>query len=148
MERKRMIGKRLQPARPARHLSSDTSVPLVSATTFSFQGQFSSNASLQNEIGWMCKSNGKQVLNETLVSCLSEQRKPEVPKERITYSRDFLLKLSVVSLAQKKPEFLPDHPVVLEKAKSYLLPTARDDNFFLKTSHLCFLSLKLRECDL
>ncbi|KFO57240.1 hypothetical protein N302_07856, partial [Corvus brachyrhynchos] len=35
--------------------------------------------------------------------------------ERIQYSRDFLLKLSNVSLSQKKPEFLPDHPIVLEK---------------------------------
>ncbi|XP_009890240.1 PREDICTED: uncharacterized protein C8orf88 homolog [Charadrius vociferus] len=36
-------------------------------------------------------------------------------QERIKYSRDFLLKLSSVSLSQKKPEFLPDHPIVLEK---------------------------------
>ncbi|KFV91874.1 hypothetical protein N326_01366, partial [Eurypyga helias] len=35
--------------------------------------------------------------------------------ERIRYSRDFLLKLSRVALSQKKPEFLPDHPIVLEK---------------------------------
>ncbi|XP_060099507.1 uncharacterized protein C8orf88 homolog isoform X2 [Heteronotia binoei] len=128
MEAKRLIGKPLQPARPARHLSSHTSVPLVSATAFSFQDQFSSSSSvcLCNEIGWMCKSNGMQVLNETLVRP-SEQHKPEVPKERITYSRDFLLKLSEVSLAQKKPEFLPDHPVVLEKAKNCLLPIAGGD---------------------
>nr|XP_056710375.1 uncharacterized protein C8orf88 homolog [Euleptes europaea] len=124
METKRMIGKPLQPARPARHLSSH-----ISATTFSFQAQFSCSTPvcLRNEIGWMCKSNGVRVLNETLVPGLSEQHKPDVPKERITYSRDFLLKLSGVSLAQKKPEFLPDHPVVLEKAKNYLLPAAGDD---------------------
>ncbi|KFO91424.1 hypothetical protein N320_12985, partial [Buceros rhinoceros silvestris] len=35
--------------------------------------------------------------------------------ERIKYSRDFLLKLSSVSVSQKKPEFLPDDPIVLEK---------------------------------
>ncbi|KFP28212.1 hypothetical protein N325_12666, partial [Colius striatus] len=35
--------------------------------------------------------------------------------ERIKYSRDFLLKLSSVSLSKKKPAFLPDHPIVLEK---------------------------------
>ncbi|XP_077208064.1 uncharacterized protein C8orf88 homolog [Paroedura picta] len=123
METKRLIGKPLQPARPARHLSSH-----ISATAFGFQGQFSSSAPIYlcDKIGWMCKSNGVQVLNEALVHP-SEQHKPEVPKERITYSRDFLLKLSEVSLAQKKPEFLPDHPVVLEKAKNYLLPTAGDD---------------------
>uniref|UniRef100_A0A8C0EV49 Chromosome 8 open reading frame 88 n=1 Tax=Bubo bubo TaxID=30461 RepID=A0A8C0EV49_BUBBB len=38
--------------------------------------------------------------------------------KRIKYSRDFLLKLSSVSLSQKKPEFLPDHPIVLEKPVS------------------------------
>lgn len=41
--------------------------------------------------------------------------------ERIKYSRDFLLKLSSVSLSQKKPEFLPDHPIVLEKPVSAFL---------------------------
>ncbi|KAJ6663926.1 hypothetical protein lerEdw1_008880 [Lerista edwardsae] len=66
----------------------------------------------------MCKSNGMLVLNETLIPGLLEEHKPEVTKERITYSRDFLLKLSRVSLAQKKPEFLPDHPIVLEKPVS------------------------------
>uniref|UniRef100_A0ACB8FFK9 Uncharacterized protein n=1 Tax=Sphaerodactylus townsendi TaxID=933632 RepID=A0ACB8FFK9_9SAUR len=81
-------------------------------------------------IAKMCKPNGMRVLNEILVPGLLEQHKPEIPKERITYSRDFLLKLSRVSLAQKKPEFLPDHPVVLEKAKNYLLPTAGDDMSF------------------
>ncbi|KAH0617578.1 hypothetical protein JD844_015982 [Phrynosoma platyrhinos] len=63
----------------------------------------------------ICKSNGLLVLNESLIPGVSEQHKPEVTKERITYSRDSLLKLSEVSLAQKKPEFLPDHPIVLEK---------------------------------
>ncbi|XP_048364011.1 uncharacterized protein C8orf88 homolog [Sphaerodactylus townsendi] len=132
METRRMIGMRLQPARPARHLSSHTSVPLVSATAFSFQGPFSCSTPicLHNETDWMCKPNGMRVLNEILVPGLLEQHKPEIPKERITYSRDFLLKLSRVSLAQKKPEFLPDHPVVLEKAKNYLLPTAGDDMSF------------------
>ncbi|POI25245.1 hypothetical protein CIB84_011004, partial [Bambusicola thoracicus] len=38
--------------------------------------------------------------------------------ERIKYSRDFLLELSSVSLSQKRPEFLPDHPIVLEKPVS------------------------------
>uniref|UniRef100_A0A8B9SMW1 Uncharacterized protein n=1 Tax=Anas platyrhynchos TaxID=8839 RepID=A0A8B9SMW1_ANAPL len=38
--------------------------------------------------------------------------------KRIKYSRDFLLELSSVSLSQKKPEFLPDHPIVLEKPVS------------------------------
>ncbi|CAI5779269.1 Hypothetical predicted protein [Podarcis lilfordi] len=127
METKGMIGKPLQPARPARHLSSH-----VSATTFTFQTKFPCNPSvhLHNEISSMCKSNGMLVLNDSLIPTLSEQHTPEVTKERITYSRDFLLKLSKVSLAQKKPEFLPDHPIVLEKPKNYLLPTASNNRSF------------------
>ncbi|XP_053102309.1 uncharacterized protein C8orf88 homolog isoform X2 [Hemicordylus capensis] len=123
METKRMIGKSLQPARPARHLSPHASVSTVSATTFSFQAKLpcSTPVCLHNEINWMCKSNGMLVLNETLVPSLSEHHKPEVTKERITYSRDVLLKLSEVSLAQKKPEFLPDHPIVLEKPVSVFI---------------------------
>ncbi|XP_067323470.1 uncharacterized protein C8orf88 homolog isoform X1 [Anolis sagrei] len=112
METKRMIGKPLQPARPVRHLT-----PYVSPTNFSFQAKISCSTPVHspNEIGSICKSNQLLVLNESLIPHVSEQHKPEVTKERITYSRDYLLKLSEVSLAQKKPEFLPDHPIVLEK---------------------------------
>ncbi|KAK9403169.1 putative protein C8orf88 like [Crotalus adamanteus] len=92
-----------------------------------------SNASvfLHNEISSICKSNGMLVLNDNMIPSLSVQHKNEVTKERITYSRDFLLKLSGVSLAQKKPEFLPDHPIVLEKPKNYcLLPATSNDRSF------------------
>ncbi|XP_042317544.1 uncharacterized protein C8orf88 homolog isoform X2 [Sceloporus undulatus] len=125
METKRLIGKSLQPARPVRHL-----IPHVSPTTFNFQSKFTCSTSGCSpvEISSMCKSNGLLVLNESLIPSVSEQHKPEVTKERITYSRDYLLKLSEVSLAQKKPEFLPDHPVVLEKPKNYSLMSASSDD--------------------
>ncbi|XP_003219577.1 uncharacterized protein C8orf88 homolog isoform X2 [Anolis carolinensis] len=121
METKRMIGKSLQPARPVRHLT-----PYVSPTNFSFQTMFSCSTPVHspNEIGSICKSNRLLVLNESLIPRVSEQHKPEVTKERITYSRDYLLKLSEVSLAQEKPEFLPDHPVVLEKPMPWSPTTA------------------------
>ncbi|XP_063156045.1 uncharacterized protein C8orf88 homolog [Candoia aspera] len=118
METKRLIGKTLQPARPVRHLSSHASFSTVSTGPVNFQFPCSAPVFLHNEISSMCKSNGMLVLNENVIPSLSEQHKHEVTKERITYSRDFLLKLSGVSLAQKKPEFLPDHPVVLEKPVS------------------------------
>ncbi|KPP77982.1 hypothetical protein Z043_102557, partial [Scleropages formosus] len=35
--------------------------------------------------------------------------------ERISYSREFLIKLASSPIAKRKPDFLPDHPVVLEK---------------------------------
>uniref|UniRef100_A0A452J3I2 Uncharacterized protein n=1 Tax=Gopherus agassizii TaxID=38772 RepID=A0A452J3I2_9SAUR len=83
MDTKKLIGKSLQPARPARHLSSQH-------VTYNFQPEFpcSTQVCLHSEVSWV---------------------------KRIKYSRDFLLKLSSVSLSQKKPEFLPDHPIVLEK---------------------------------
>ncbi|XP_074879677.1 type 2 phosphatidylinositol 4,5-bisphosphate 4-phosphatase isoform X4 [Buteo buteo] len=56
-----------------------------------------------------------KILTQTMMSCQPKQHESEAKKERIKYSRDFLLKLSSVSLSQKKPEFLPDHPIVLEK---------------------------------
>ncbi|XP_008106611.1 uncharacterized protein C8orf88 homolog isoform X3 [Anolis carolinensis] len=107
METKRMIGKSLQPARPVRHLT-----PYVSPTNFSFQTMFSCSTPVHspNEIGSICKSNRLLVLNESLIPRVSEQHKPEVTKE--------------VSLAQEKPEFLPDHPVVLEKPMPWSPTTA------------------------
>ncbi|XP_009322730.1 PREDICTED: uncharacterized protein C8orf88 homolog [Pygoscelis adeliae] len=56
-----------------------------------------------------------KILTQTVMPCQPKQHESEAKKERIKYSRDFLLKLSSVSLSQKKPEFLPDHPIVLEK---------------------------------
>ncbi|XP_010127033.1 PREDICTED: uncharacterized protein C8orf88 homolog, partial [Chlamydotis macqueenii] len=56
-----------------------------------------------------------KILTQTVIPCQPNQHESEEKKERIKYSRDFLLKLSSVSLSQKKPEFLPDHPIVLEK---------------------------------
>ncbi|RLW13118.1 hypothetical protein DV515_00000390 [Chloebia gouldiae] len=56
-----------------------------------------------------------KILTQAVMLCQPKQHESGAKKERIQYSRDFLLKLSNVSLSQKKPEFLPDHPVVLEK---------------------------------
>uniref|UniRef100_A0A8B9QM69 Chromosome 8 open reading frame 88 n=1 Tax=Apteryx owenii TaxID=8824 RepID=A0A8B9QM69_APTOW len=88
-ETKKLIGKSLQPARPVRHLSSQN----ASVIAFNFQTELPSNPEvcLQSEVAWV---------------------------KRIKYSRDFLLKLSSVSLSQEKPKFLPDHPIVLEKPVS------------------------------
>uniref|UniRef100_A0A674IPY0 Chromosome 8 open reading frame 88 n=1 Tax=Terrapene triunguis TaxID=2587831 RepID=A0A674IPY0_9SAUR len=93
METKKLIGKSLQPARPARHLSSQHASTII----FNFQPEFpySTQVCLHSEVSWV---------------------------KRIKYSRDFLLKLSSVSLSQKKPEFLPDHPIVLEKPNNYGAP--------------------------
>uniref|UniRef100_A0A8C4JCG5 Uncharacterized protein n=1 Tax=Dromaius novaehollandiae TaxID=8790 RepID=A0A8C4JCG5_DRONO len=96
-ETKKLIGKSLQPARPLRHLSSQN----ASVIAFNCQTALPSNTEvcLQSEVGW------------SLTPGLSALK-------RIKYSRDFLLKLSSVSLSQEKPKFLPDHPIVLEKPEN------------------------------
>ncbi|XP_074841540.1 uncharacterized protein C8orf88 homolog [Carettochelys insculpta] len=119
MDTKKLIGKSLQPARPARHLSSQH----ASAVTFNFQAEFpcSTQVYLHSEVTWGCKTTGMQVLNQSVTPAQPEWQDSESKKERIKYSRDFLLKLSSVSLSQKKPDFLPDHPVVLEKPMRVLI---------------------------
>lgn len=41
---------------------------------------------------------------------------------RLSYSRDFLIGLANCAQARKKPEFLPEHPIVLTEAVSLLQP--------------------------
>ncbi|XP_061574335.1 uncharacterized protein C8orf88 homolog [Cololabis saira] len=38
-------------------------------------------------------------------------------KARLSYTRDFLIGLASCSEAKKKPEYLPDHPIVLSEAR-------------------------------
>ncbi|KAM4735731.1 uncharacterized protein C8orf88 homolog isoform 2-T5 [Anableps anableps] len=38
-------------------------------------------------------------------------------KERISYTRDFLIGLASCPEAKKRPEYLPDHPIVLPEAR-------------------------------
>ncbi|XP_075271353.1 uncharacterized protein C8orf88 homolog [Opisthocomus hoazin] len=110
-ETKKFIGKSLQPARPVHHLSSKQAVAL------DLKSELPSNteACLQSKVDCLSEMTEVKILNQTMMPCQQNQHESEAKKERIKYSRDFLLKLSSVSVSQKKPEFLPDHPVVLEK---------------------------------
>ncbi|XP_065117352.1 uncharacterized protein C8orf88 homolog isoform X2 [Paramisgurnus dabryanus] len=47
-------------------------------------------------------------------------------KERICYTRDFLIKMASCPLAKKKPEFLPEHPVVLENGRTRIVPNVNN----------------------
>uniref|UniRef100_A0A8P0TRL5 Uncharacterized protein n=1 Tax=Canis lupus familiaris TaxID=9615 RepID=A0A8P0TRL5_CANLF len=64
-----------------------------------------------------CKTNGMQAFTQGHNE--QQQHQSPVKKERIKYSRDFLLKLSSVSICRKKPDFLPDHPIVLQKPENH-----------------------------
>ncbi|XP_074001921.1 uncharacterized protein C8orf88 homolog [Numenius arquata] len=110
-ETKKFIGKSLQPARPVRHLPSKQGIPLNLQTEL----PSNSEARLRSKVDWLSEMTEVKILTQTVMPCQPKQHESEAKKERIKYSRDFLLKLSSVSLSQKKPEFLPDHPVVLEK---------------------------------
>ncbi|XP_065609308.1 type 2 phosphatidylinositol 4,5-bisphosphate 4-phosphatase isoform X3 [Cyrtonyx montezumae] len=108
-----LVGKSLQPAQPVSHLPSKQ----ASEVAFNFQAELPSSAQvcLQNNVDWLPEVTEMKILTQDL------QPKPhelDAKKERIKYSRDFLLELSRVSLCQKKPEFLPDHPIILEKPKN------------------------------
>ncbi|XP_044101275.1 uncharacterized protein C8orf88 homolog isoform X1 [Neovison vison] len=112
METKKLIGKPLQPARPVRHLTS----PPGAVFPFTFQNEYSCNTQcLQSGVS-RCKTNGMQAFSQGHNE--QQQHQSPVKKERIKYSRDFLLKLSSVSICRKKPDFLPDHPIVLQKPVS------------------------------
>uniref|UniRef100_A0A8D0QV01 Uncharacterized protein n=2 Tax=Sus scrofa TaxID=9823 RepID=A0A8D0QV01_PIG len=127
METKKLIGKPLQPARPVRHLTS----PPGAVFPFNFQNEYTCNTqclqsgvsracvSLLNfcldDLSIACKTNGMQAFSQGLNE---QQHQSSVKKERIKYSRDFLLKLSSVSICRKKPDFLPDHPIVLQKPEN------------------------------
>ncbi|PKK34171.1 uncharacterized protein C8orf88 homolog [Columba livia] len=110
-EPKKLIGKSLQPARPVHHLSPKQAIPL----NFETELPSDSEVCLQRKVDWLSEMTEVKILTQTMMPCQPNQHESEAKKERIKYSRDFLLKLSSVSLSQKKPEFLPDHPIVLEK---------------------------------
>ncbi|XP_028919493.1 uncharacterized protein C8orf88 homolog isoform X2 [Ornithorhynchus anatinus] len=107
MDIRKMIGKTLQPARPLRHPSSSQE----STFNFNYQNEYPpSTQVLQSGVN-MCKTNWVQTFPPDLNNPQPSQT--PVKKERIKYSRDFLLKFANTSICQKKPDFLPDHPVIL-----------------------------------
>nr|XP_033791188.1 uncharacterized protein C8orf88 homolog isoform X2 [Geotrypetes seraphini] len=115
METKKLMRKSLQPARPLRRLSSDHA---ISTRTVDFPAEFppGDQVWLHEEVNW-CHTNKKlQVLEETEIPSHPLELKSQDNKERITYSRDFLMELSSLSISKQKPEYLPDHPVVLQKS--------------------------------
>ncbi|XP_048008469.1 uncharacterized protein C8orf88 homolog isoform X3 [Megalobrama amblycephala] len=52
----------------------------------------------------------------------STSTQPKKKVERICYTRDFLLKMASCPMAKKKPEFLPEHPIVLENGRTNDVP--------------------------
>ncbi|XP_064410489.1 uncharacterized protein C8orf88 homolog [Latimeria chalumnae] len=135
MEAKKLIRKSLQPARPLRRLSSQCEVIINS--NFQEDPSYNNGICLQNGDGRWCK------MGE--ISMLSFDGMPkqqdlitEAKRDRITYSRDFLMKFSSLSVCKKKPKFLPDHPVVLQKPRESLyrvIPHFPIENHYATEQH-------------
>ncbi|XP_054241244.1 uncharacterized protein C8orf88 homolog, partial [Indicator indicator] len=108
---RKFIGKSLQPARPVHHLPSKQAIAL----DFPTELPSSTEVCLPSKADRSSETTEVKNLTETMMACQPNQHESEEKKGRIKYSRDFLLKLSSASLSQKKPEFLSDHPIILEK---------------------------------
>ncbi|XP_076122105.1 uncharacterized protein C8orf88 homolog [Alosa pseudoharengus] len=100
MEVSRRRMKHLEPARPLRRLNEDQ-------PRFADLESFASQATSFNRIEVEQFYEILQVHSKNLVA----------KKERISYSREFLLKFASTPMARRRPEFLPEHPVVLDKAR-------------------------------
>lgn len=94
--RRRIVQKNLEPARPLRRIFNIE--PLPCAPTLI-------EAASQNET---------YIGIEQFFKVIQLHTKKE---ERISYSRDFLIGLARHPESRKRPEFLPEHPVVLANAR-------------------------------
>ncbi|XP_061531749.1 uncharacterized protein C8orf88 homolog isoform X1 [Phycodurus eques] len=98
---RRQIQKHLEPARPLRRLLR-VDEPTLNAASCTQALNDIVDQTTNIEIEQFCK-----IVN------LQEK------KARVSYTRDFLIGLASSPAAMKKPECLPDHPVVLPSAQKY-----------------------------
>ncbi|XP_019896545.1 uncharacterized protein C8orf88 isoform X2 [Esox lucius] len=113
VSRRRIIQKHLQPARPLRRCSTDQEPCISSAETFACGP---AEQSTINSIGV------EQFFKILHLQTQTPQKDSTQPNVRISYSRDFLIQLASCPIARKKPDFLPEHPVVLERAREPGVP--------------------------
>ncbi|XP_061676596.1 uncharacterized protein C8orf88 homolog isoform X2 [Syngnathoides biaculeatus] len=98
---RRQIQKHLEPARPLRRLLHVDVDPTLNAASCAQALNDIGDQTTNIEIEEICK-----------IAILKEK------KERVSYTRDFLIGLANSPAAMKKPECLPDHPVVLPSVKN------------------------------
>ncbi|XP_047454208.1 uncharacterized protein C8orf88 homolog isoform X1 [Mugil cephalus] len=110
VSRRRIFQKHLEPARPLRRCIHDDIEPQINvaarAQTLAAQEPqrcFNNFPDSKTNIG---------IEQFFKIVNLHEQK-----KGRISYTRDFLISLAGCPEAKKKPEFLPDYPITLTKAR-------------------------------
>ncbi|XP_048697153.2 uncharacterized protein C8orf88 homolog isoform X1 [Caretta caretta] len=106
MDTKKLIGKSLQPARPARHLSSQH----ASTITFNFQAEFpcSTQVCLRSGVSWWYEATGMQTLNQTVIPSQPEWQESKTKKENPAI-REFVTSCS----GKIQPGRGEEHPPIL-----------------------------------
>ncbi|XP_015260214.1 PREDICTED: uncharacterized protein C8orf88 homolog [Cyprinodon variegatus] len=99
VSRKRILLRHLEPARPLRRCVPASVGPQTKAAA-------GDQPLMEGELTTVGLEQFLKILN------LHKQK-----KERISYTRDFLIALAGCPDAKKRPEYLPDHPIVLPKAR-------------------------------
>ncbi|XP_041842880.1 uncharacterized protein C8orf88 homolog isoform X2 [Melanotaenia boesemani] len=97
VSRRRVLPKHLEPARPLRRLHHDVEPIVNTAACAHTLKEQETNGGIEQfyKIVNLCRPN----------------------KARISYTRDFLIRLASCPQAKKKPEYLPEHPIVLCEAR-------------------------------
>ncbi|KAF3691866.1 putative protein C8orf88 [Channa argus] len=101
VSRRRILQKHLEPARPLRRCIHVNIEPRINAAS-------------------CAQALREQVDQETNIGIEQFYKIVNLHKQkhgRITYTRDFLIGLASCPAARKKPEFLPEHPIVLIEAR-------------------------------
>ncbi|XP_062847859.1 uncharacterized protein C8orf88 homolog isoform X2 [Trichomycterus rosablanca] len=110
----------VEPARPLRRLNinqvaDSLEKPAERAVNTIRVEQFYEILKLHSQI----QGPAKPAVQVRLVSdaCSQVGETSKLHAERISYSRDVLISLASSPMAKKKPNFLPEHPVVLENGR-------------------------------
>lgn len=121
---RRIVQKHLEPARPLRR--SSNGIPEL--------GPMGDADSFKQAFVEVNRQGGVTVEQFCRILQLDKQSQGEIclhvpvpgtngrSAQRISYTRDVLIELANCPEANKKPEFLPKHPVVLEKARAWAPP--------------------------
>ncbi|KAM4029598.1 uncharacterized protein C8orf88 homolog [Anomaloglossus baeobatrachus] len=111
--RRKFFRKNLQPARPIRRSIPDHgSIYMGNVDKAKFPDHCTDRIKEHCHL-WGSNGGLHDVFKEGATEKPTEKPSVNAKKERITYSRDFLIQISKVSLSKKKPKYLPDFPIVL-----------------------------------
>ncbi|KAM5158193.1 uncharacterized protein C8orf88 homolog [Mantella aurantiaca] len=126
MEVKKLIRKPLLPARPIRRGADKAPLLMVN-----FQAKIMDCCKediKDNYALWCSFGQLNGMLKDPVIPeppNIPQKEPTEIKRDRITYSRDFLIQLSNLPVSKQKPKCLPEHPIVLEHPLSSVAqPTA------------------------